>query len=174
MKQTLRRDWETCELEMSAVHHSILQPTFSLLEQHHCPRITYTDASLHLHSAVLLLLEQKLLLGVGKNWKTRPLHQPPHTHRWTENLLSPLLQISSIFLCEWGSWSLSYTDWTFPLFFVQLDSGAVLLISFLSFSFLVYHPVSWHHSLYHPPVSPLTSIFHHWGLSPFSLPDFLA
>lgn len=67
MKQTLRRDWETCELEMSAVHHSILQPTFSLQEQHHCPRITYTDASLHLHSALLLLLEQKLLLGVGKN-----------------------------------------------------------------------------------------------------------
>lgn len=66
MKQTLRRDWESCELEMSAVHHSILQPTFSLQEQHHCPRIAYTDASLHLHSAVLLLLEQKLLLDVGK------------------------------------------------------------------------------------------------------------
>lgn len=66
MEQTLRRDWETCELEMSAVHHGILQPTFSLQEQHHCPRITYTDASLHLHCALLLLLEQKLLFGVGK------------------------------------------------------------------------------------------------------------
>lgn len=66
MKQTLRRDLETCELEMSAVHHSILQPTFSLQEQHGCPRITYTDASLHLHRTVLLLLEQKLLLGVEK------------------------------------------------------------------------------------------------------------
>lgn len=64
------RDWETCELEMSAVHHGILRPTFSLQEQHRCPRITYTDASLHLHSAVLLLPEQKLLLGVGEEgWK---------------------------------------------------------------------------------------------------------
>lgn len=61
MKQTLRRDLESCELEMSVVHHNTLQPTFSLQEQHHGPRITYTDASLHLHSAVLLLLEQKLL-----------------------------------------------------------------------------------------------------------------
>lgn len=69
MKQTLRRDLETCELEMSAVHHSILQPTFSLQEQHGCPRITYTDASLHLHRTVLLLLEQKLLLGVGGETK---------------------------------------------------------------------------------------------------------
>lgn len=51
---------------MSAVHHSILQPTFSPGEQHGCPRITYTDASLHLHGAVLLLLEQKPLFGVEK------------------------------------------------------------------------------------------------------------
>lgn len=75
MKQTLRRDLETCELEMSAVHHSILQPAFSLQEQHGCLRITYTDASLHLHRAVLLLLEQKPLLGV-KEKKSRPPKPP--------------------------------------------------------------------------------------------------
>lgn len=75
------RDWETCELETSAVHHGILRPTFSLQEQHRCPRITYTDASLHLHSAVLLLPEQKLLLGVdeegGMKKETRTWDQPP-------------------------------------------------------------------------------------------------
>lgn len=76
MKQTLRRDLETCELEMSAVHHSILQPTFSLQEQHGCPRITYTDASLHLHRTVLLLLEQKLLLGVEKTRLVDPCIDP--------------------------------------------------------------------------------------------------
>lgn len=86
------RDWETCELETSAVHHGILRPTFSLQEQHRCPRITYTDASLHLHSAVLLLPEPKLLLGVGEEgWKklehetsllgVSPLleHSPPYS-----------------------------------------------------------------------------------------------
>lgn len=79
---------------MSAVHHGILRPTFSLQEQHRCPRITYTDASLHLHCAVLLLPEQKLLLGVGEEGGEKkkldretsllgvgPLleHSPPHS-----------------------------------------------------------------------------------------------
>lgn len=85
MKQTLRRDLETCELEMSAVHHSILQPAFSLQEKHGCLRITYTDASLHLHGTVLLLLEQKPLLE--KKSRPPPPKKNPcvdsYVYRWT-------------------------------------------------------------------------------------------
>lgn len=100
MKQALRRDVETCELEMSAVHHSILQPTFSLQEQHGCPRITYTDASLQLHTT-LLLLKLKLLLVLKK---TRLVDQPSSIDRsalvyhWTKSFFIPLkYQASRLF-----------------------------------------------------------------------------
>lgn len=84
---------------MSAVHHGILRPTFSLQEQHRCPRITYTDASLHLRSAVLLLPEQKLLLGVGEEKEEEKLHRETSLlgvgHCWNTVLLIPF-QIPNI------------------------------------------------------------------------------
>lgn len=92
---------------MSAVHHGILRPAFSLQEQYRCPRITYTDASLHLHSAVLLLPEQKLLLGVREEgWKGKK----PRTWNQTFEVLErsapdspPHIKLLSLIVCTLAS-----------------------------------------------------------------------
>lgn len=129
MKQTLKRDWKSCELEMSAVHHCILQPTFSLQEEHRCPRIASNYTSTHLHRAVLL---QKL-----HNMTTPPASLIDPFILLNRRSLSTSMEIWSIHLYERVYSSLCLLDFGFLIFpgkfspFSQIFSVKILTLSAL-------------------------------------------